>query len=534
MPEKQYFTGIDVRSGNTVITSVDVKDSEARQSLDDLEDYVESIAPVALSVTQNGTYTAPTGVFGYSPVTVNVQPNVGTKNISDNGTYTASADQLDGYSSVTVAVSKDFYPKAHATLDDASRVEGDDMRIYPMGGTDYYPYVYLGAMPYPAQQGDDFEPCGKYFAGQTQEHTVTTFLDLIDVATGESVSGYPQRVASNWSISIVDGGYMKIVSWTVKASGAVSVTTERYNPTYTKPLQDTKDSAAVTGGKLDAYLDTSYYIDGGAGESVLLQSLTATANGTYTAPARTAYNEVNVNVPAPAIVTKHIRGNGIFSAADDNVAGYSDVIVDASPNNAFSMAITLNDPEKLTIKRINTITGGYHDVLLMYGDGTEITQWGGEVGGTTRHTYPSTGTYVITIYPLDDKTKSEEYYTWEVGSGTTFSEVTYDFYKLPYYKADYISDGAGWHYSYAHVKRWILPPDVTALDTAEFGYNAFLEEVYMQGTTPPVLSWFDWGIPPFGECPNLTAIYVPASAVNAYKTASGWSAYADIIQPMPL
>jgi hypothetical protein len=250
----------------------------------------------SLSVTENGTYTASGEVKGYSPVSVSVQPNVGTKNISDNGTYTASADQLDGYSSVTVAVSKDFYPKAHATLDDASRVEGDDMRVYPMGGTDYYPYVYLGAMPYPAQQGDDFEPCGKYFAGQTQEHTVTTFLDLIDVATGESVSGYPQRVAPNWSVSIVDGGYMRIVSWTVKASGAVSVTTERYNPTYTKPLQDTKDSAAVTGGKLDGYVDASYYIDGGAGESVLLQSLTATANGTYTAPARTAYNEVTVDV----------------------------------------------------------------------------------------------------------------------------------------------------------------------------------------------------------------------------------------------
>jgi len=193
------------------------------------------------------------------------------------------------------------------------------MRVYPMGGTDYYPYVYLGAMPYPAQQGDDFEPCGKYFAGQTQEHTVTTFLDLIDVATGESVSGYPQRVAPNWSVSIVDGGYMKIVSWTVKANGAVSVTTERYNPTYTKPLQDTKDSTAVTGGKLDAYVDASYYIDGGAGESVLLQSLTATANGTYTAPARTAYDEVNVNVTDAVYLKGLIDGTATSIVIPDTV-----------------------------------------------------------------------------------------------------------------------------------------------------------------------------------------------------------------------
>ena len=75
MPEKQYFKGIDIKSGSTVITSVDVADSEARADLTDLEDYVEGIVPVALSVTENGTYTAPTGVFGYSPVTVNVPPS---------------------------------------------------------------------------------------------------------------------------------------------------------------------------------------------------------------------------------------------------------------------------------------------------------------------------------------------------------------------------------------------------------------------------------------------------------------------------
>lgn len=61
-----------------------------------------------LSVTANGTYTAPTGVDGYSPVTVNVSgggSTLGTKTITENGTYNASSDSLDGYSSVTVNVS---------------------------------------------------------------------------------------------------------------------------------------------------------------------------------------------------------------------------------------------------------------------------------------------------------------------------------------------------------------------------------------------------------------------------------------------
>lgn len=62
----------------------------------------------SLSVTENGTYTAPSGVDGYSPVTVNVpssSPSLGTKSITENGTYNASSDSLDGYSQVTVNVS---------------------------------------------------------------------------------------------------------------------------------------------------------------------------------------------------------------------------------------------------------------------------------------------------------------------------------------------------------------------------------------------------------------------------------------------
>lgn len=58
------------------------------------------------SVTENGTYQAASdNVDGYSSVTVDVEANVGTKSITQNGTYTASADNVDGYSEVTVNVS---------------------------------------------------------------------------------------------------------------------------------------------------------------------------------------------------------------------------------------------------------------------------------------------------------------------------------------------------------------------------------------------------------------------------------------------
>lgn len=56
----------------------------------------------ALSVTANGTYTAPAGV-AYTPVTVNVQPNLQAKTATQNGTVTPDQG-YDGLSSVDVNV----------------------------------------------------------------------------------------------------------------------------------------------------------------------------------------------------------------------------------------------------------------------------------------------------------------------------------------------------------------------------------------------------------------------------------------------
>lgn len=60
--------------------------------------------------------------------------------------------------------------------------------------------------------------------------------------------------------------------------------------------------------------------------------------------------------------------------------------------------------------------------------------------------------------------------------------------------------------------------------------NAFagcwnLTKLTLGATTPPVL-----GEDAFASANNLTAIYVPYSAVNAYKTAAVWSTFADIIR----
>lgn len=70
----------------------------------DVPSYTPVIEPI--SITENGTYTAPAGKDGYSPVTVNVPssaPVIEPISITANGTYTAPAG-TDGYSPVTVNV----------------------------------------------------------------------------------------------------------------------------------------------------------------------------------------------------------------------------------------------------------------------------------------------------------------------------------------------------------------------------------------------------------------------------------------------
>ena len=213
-----------------------------------------------LNITSNGTYTASGDVDGYSPINVSVLPNIGTKTVTANGTYAASSDNLDGYSSVTVRVDTAFYPASNLGLTDITPIESETMRVVPVINTDYYPYVFLKAAP---SGSTDKQPYGKRFDGQSEEYTVSVFLDLINVATGESAPNYPQQVAPNsMNYSIVSGGYVKIKSWTVNQSASqVSVTIERYNPTYTKPIEDTKSSGTITPfGALDNYLGSTYKI----------------------------------------------------------------------------------------------------------------------------------------------------------------------------------------------------------------------------------------------------------------------------------
>lgn len=68
-----------------------------------------------------------------------------------------------------------------------------------------------------------------------------------------------------------------------------------------------------------------------------------------------------------------------------------------------------------------------------------------------------------------------------------------------------------------------IPANVTSIGTSVFP-NGGLKSVTLEGTTPPTI------VAETFKNVELEHIYVPAEAVETYKTAEGWSNYADIIE----
>ena len=70
-----------------------------------------------------------------------------------------------------------------------------------------------------------------------------------------------------------------------------------------------------------------------------------------------------------------------------------------------------------------------------------------------------------------------------------------------------------------------IPSGVTDMYGA-FGGCSSLKEVTFLHTTPPSYN------NTLSSCSSLESIYVPDESVNAYKTATGWSAFASKIKPL--
>lgn len=73
-----------------------------------------------------------------------------------------------------------------------------------------------------------------------------------------------------------------------------------------------------------------------------------------------------------------------------------------------------------------------------------------------------------------------------------------------------------------------IPSSVASIDNQAFAFCSGLTSITVESTTPPTIGEYD-----VFTFTNNCPIYVPSASVNAYKSASGWSNYANRIQAIP-
>ncbi len=74
----------------------------------------------------------------------------------------------------------------------------------------------------------------------------------------------------------------------------------------------------------------------------------------------------------------------------------------------------------------------------------------------------------------------------------------------------------------------LIPSSITNIGDSAFSQCVLLSNVTVKSVTPPTL---DGSI--FFNTPLNLVIYVPPESVETYKSDSGWSRYANKIQPIP-
>ena len=194
-------------------------------------------------------------------------------------------------------------------------------------------------------------------------------------------------------------------------------------------------------------------------------------------------------------------------------------------------------------------------VTIDWGDGSPAETLDGTGVVNTTHHYDEAGGYVITLDPgegcelglgadssgycvMGSTGNNERVYCnmlqkVEIGRGTT-SIGTYAFRYCQSLASVTIPDGitsiGNNAFQYCQSLASVTIPDgTTSIGNSAFSYCYGMKEYHLLPATPPTLS----NMNAFNNIPDGCIIYVPAGSLEAYQTATNWSAYADQMQEEP-
>lgn len=137
----------------------------------------------------------------------------------------------------------------------------------------------------------------------------------------------------------------------------------------------------------------------------------------------------------------------------------------------------------------------------------------------------------VTFNKLIDKSITTVTEDMLSGGGTSISDYSFSYCSSlvsVFIPSSITNIGLAAFYYCSSLVSILIPSSITNIGEYAFYYCALLSNVTVKSVTPPTL-----GGSAFFNTPLNLVIYVPSESVETYKSASGWSTYANKIQPIP-
>lgn len=516
-----------------------------------------------LSVTNNGTYTAPQGK-AYSPVTVNV-PHIKKKELSvnSNGTYHATLDEA--YDPVVVNVPQ--------TASVVLSVTENGTYTAPAGKA-YSPVtVKVTDIGGPKSDVNFYDYDGEVVAS----YTAAKFALLSELPVNPSHAGL---VAEGWNWSLADAkeyvaayGKLEIGQNYITESGATEIDVNLANPdlspylvlavngTVSVDWGDGSESDTMAGSSLNlvAYKGHTYASEGTYTISISVVSgefefgcelYVEDAPGVLRAAVKqSSTNEVK-SAKYSSRITEIRFGNGV-SAFGGGALSYCMALKAVSiPTNltGFSRSIgygcfslrhitipdgttTISAAQNVDVfsgftnmksvsvpKSVTTMRGGVFSGCLLLKTVTlppELTEAGDGM-------FANCKSLETVVMPLD---LSVFGITTTPADGVFNGCISLRSINIPHAPASEMVVGVSSFEGCTALESLTFPAGLTTIGDRAFYGCYSMQEYHFASPTPPTI-----GSRTFYGIPSGCSIYVPSASVNAYKTAANWSNYASQIQ----
>lgn len=458
------------------------KPSEMADAIDDIGGGSTPTGTKQINISANGTTTEDVTNYASARITVAVPgASLGTKSITENGTYSASSDSLDGYSSVTVNVSGGGGEEA----------DWNDVCFWDYDGRCLYSYTAaefaaLNALPSnPSHSGLTAQGWNWSLADAKTFVAANGFLDIGQLyVTSDDKTHIKVEMTESKFVSI---------KLTGSAVGNVTIDWGDSSPTETN-----------TGTSSTTYTHT--YTDYGNYDITIARSSgTVTFNDRLKADDMGVFREINVGsgvVLGSTCFSYTMSLKGISIPSDCNVSHFNPVtgarcIILPSDFLTNSETIQNSMLEIICFAKQNPV----NSVSYKFGNCRKLKRVSASCvasGGSMGNQY------------LIDCNSLQRFIITDGVTALSSSNATTRLWSL---------------------QKITFPDSVTSINNFSDTYS--LREVHMKATTPPTLS----STSIFSNRPQGFTIYVPRSenqtVLNAYKTATNWSSYASSIQEEP-